>query len=159
MKLDDYDNKERYYKKGKEITEQIQRIVNDINEYQCLEQVNNEISSRLQQVEEIINIPHVLKEFDRDVFDSAVDKMIIGEIDENGNKNSRIIRFVLNTGEEKPFILAEEKKTENSCHLDWAIGKALPALAILLGLSKIFDVSIDELLFATDLSNYEVRNQ
>lgn len=42
---------------------------------------------------------------------------------------------------------------------NWKLGKSLPDLAILLELSKIFCVSIDEILFARDLPNYEVRNQ
>lgn len=42
---------------------------------------------------------------------------------------------------------------------NWELGKSLPDLAILLELSKIFCVSIDEILFARDLPNYEVRNQ
>lgn len=42
---------------------------------------------------------------------------------------------------------------------NWELGKSLPDIAILLKLSKIFGVSIDELLLATDLSNNEVGNQ
>lgn len=42
---------------------------------------------------------------------------------------------------------------------NWELEKSLPDLAILLELSKIFCVSIDEILFARDLPNYEVRNQ
>lgn len=42
---------------------------------------------------------------------------------------------------------------------NWELGKALPDIAILLELSKIFGVSIDELLLVADFSNNEVGNQ
>ena len=48
----------------------------------------------------MINVPLSLKEFDREAFDSIVEKVIVGEIDENGDINPNILRFVLKVGSE-----------------------------------------------------------
>lgn len=40
----------------------------------------------------------VIKEFDRHVFESIVEKMIVGGIDENGNKDLYKLTFVYKTG-------------------------------------------------------------
>lgn len=40
----------------------------------------------------------------------------------------------------------------------WELGKALPDLGTLLRLSKIFDVSIDEILLGADLLNDKVSS-
>lgn len=42
---------------------------------------------------------------------------------------------------------------------NWELGKSLPDLAILIELSKIFGVSIDKLLFVTDLPKHEVEDR
>lgn len=111
MKLDDYENKNMYTSKEKEINEKILKIVNEINEYQYLEQENNQIANQLEQIENMINVPLSLKEFDREAFDSIVDKIVVGEIDDDGNINPDIIRLVLKIGTEYRYDLANK--------LDW----------------------------------------
>ena len=80
--------------------------MNEIKEYQYLEQENNQISKQLEQIEEMINVPLSLKEFDREAFDSIVDKIIVGEIDSDGNIKSDVIRFILKIGSEYRYDLS-----------------------------------------------------
>ena len=60
---------------------------------------------RLKKVEQIEKIKNVLKEnpkldkFDDKVFESIVDKIIIGEVEEDGTFNYKAIKFILKTGE------------------------------------------------------------
>ncbi len=105
MKLDDYEHKEIYNSKEKELNDKIFKIVNEINEYRLLEQENKGIATQLQQIEVMINVPLSLKGFDRESFDSMVEKVIVGEADENGNINPNILRFVLKVGSEYKYDL------------------------------------------------------
>lgn len=109
MKLDDYSNKEAYTSKEKEINEKLDLIKEEIANCEMLENENKNLSKQIKIVEELFEEPTLLKEFDDLAFSTMVKKIIVGGYDENGNKNSKIIRFVLNTGEEKPFILADKK--------------------------------------------------
>ena len=109
MKLDDYSNKEAYTSKEKEINERLDLIKEEIANYETLENENKNLSKQIKIVEELFEEPTLLKEFDDLAFSTMVKKIIVGGYDENGSKNSKIIRFVLNTGEEKPFILADKK--------------------------------------------------
>ena len=47
-----------------------------------------------------MNEPTSIKEFDKETFDSIVERIILGEIDENGNSNPNVVRFILRTGTE-----------------------------------------------------------
>lgn len=105
MKLDNYEHKEIYNSKEKELNDKIFKIVNEINEYRLLEQENKDIATQLQQIEDMINVPLSLKEFDREAFDSIVEKVIVGEVDEYGNINPNILRFVLKVGSEYKYDL------------------------------------------------------
>ncbi|MGM9882446.1 MAG: hypothetical protein ACI31S_06380 [Bacilli bacterium] len=47
-----------------------------------------------------MNEPTSIKEFDKKIFDSIVERIMLGEIDENGNSNPNVIKFILKTGTE-----------------------------------------------------------
>jgi hypothetical protein len=100
MKLDDYEHKDVYNSKEKELNDKISKIVKEINEYRALEQENKKIELQLQQIEDMIKVNLSLKEFDRESFDTIVEKVIVGEIDESRNINPNILRFVLKVGSE-----------------------------------------------------------
>ncbi|MDD4413932.1 MAG: recombinase family protein, partial [Oscillospiraceae bacterium] len=60
----------------------------------------------------------VLTSFDRCVFESIVDKVIVGEIDENGNTNPYKLTFVYKTGyfnavQSKMHKQINKKRTQN----------------------------------------------
>lgn len=109
MKLDDYTNKEIYSLKEKEINERIKLIEEEIINYENLENDNQNLSKQIKVVEKMFEEPTLLKEFDELAFSSMIKKIIIGGYDENGNKNQKIIRFVLKTGEEKPYIITKKE--------------------------------------------------
>lgn len=53
-------------------------------------------------LEEAINTTPRLEEFNEGYFKNLIDKIIDGKIDENGNKNPNVIKFILKT--EKTMI-------------------------------------------------------
>jgi len=118
MKLDDYANKSVYTTKENEINLKITKIVNQIAEYRSLEQENKQISSKLSEIEKVLNVPKILKEFDRETFDNIVDKIIVGEVDENGNENFNVIRVILKIGTEYAYDLGTSKITNKTVSFD-----------------------------------------
>lgn len=59
---------------------------------------NNEIKQRLKVFKSILEKNEALKEFDRYVFESIVEKVIVGEIDEDGKVDPYKLTFVYKTG-------------------------------------------------------------
>lgn len=109
MKLDDYANKDVYEKKEKELNVQINAIDQRIDESNKVKKKNNNLKKQLEKIEEIISSNHQMKEFDEDIFEILVDKIIIGGEDEEGNYSPNIIRFMLRIEEEIDYLIGEDK--------------------------------------------------
>ena len=99
LKLDNIENKDAYNDKEREINEELKVLNHKIDEYESIKDSNNKMLKQLKQIESIIlDSEKPLKEFDKTCFDRVFDKIIIGEIDENGNINPNAIRFILKIG-------------------------------------------------------------
>ena len=59
---------------------------------------------KLKEIEKIINEPTILTEFNREIFDTIVDKIVVGEVSETGEVKPNVIRFILRTGAEYKTI-------------------------------------------------------
>lgn len=59
---------------------------------------NNEIKKRMREFKNILEKNKALKEFDRYVFESIVEKVIVGERDENNNIDPYKLTFIYKTG-------------------------------------------------------------
>lgn len=64
------------------------------------EQLDNEknLKRRTMEFKKALEENQVLEEFDRKIFESIVEKVIVGKIDEEGNKNTYKLTFVYKTG-------------------------------------------------------------
>ena len=109
MKLDDYTNKDAYLSKEKEINDRIKQIDNQINHYKNQIAVNKDISKQLNIVEEILSAPKTLKDFNEETFNNLVEKIIIGEVDENGNIYPNTINFILKVGSSYQYEINDDK--------------------------------------------------
>lgn len=58
-------------------------------------------------------INQIMPEFDKDVFELMIDKVIIGEKEQNGKTNPRVIAFILKSGSE---IKCKEEKNQQSLY-------------------------------------------
>lgn len=96
MKLEGIIDKDTYVKKEKEIKMQITELEEKITNLQNQENTNNNIAKKIKEIEKIVNAPTSLKEFDKEVFDSIVERIVIGEDD----SDEQVIRFILKTGVE-----------------------------------------------------------
>lgn len=98
MKLDDYENKSIYTTKENEINEEIKQINVEICNYETSNLNNKNIIKQLDIVEKVFERQKNIKEFDETLFENLVDKIIIGEIDKDGNINEKVINFIFKIG-------------------------------------------------------------
>ena len=110
LRLDGTIDKEMYKIKENELNEKLSNISKNKNELITLNYKNNNISDKLKEIEKIVLAPNTLNEFDRDVFDNIVDKIVIGEVTENDEKLPNVIRFILKTDEEYDMTFNSDKK-------------------------------------------------
>ena len=115
MKLDKIIDNDTYIKKEKELLSKIDEVSENLNTYKS-EIINKDKQiKRLNKIEEVINTTPRLEEFNEDCFKNLIDKIIVGEIDENGNKNPNVIKFILKTGKNYDFLIDNQKHCMSFC--------------------------------------------
>jgi len=87
-----------YDQKFKEFTEKKSVAQQEQVELSALVKNDTELKKRLADFKKFLESNETMTEFDPAVFESMVEKVIIGEIDELGNKNPYKITFVFKTG-------------------------------------------------------------
>ncbi|MBQ9024139.1 MAG: recombinase family protein [Bacilli bacterium] len=124
LKLDNIENKDAYNEKEKEINEQLKIINSKINEYEMIKDTNDKMTKQLKEIESIISESEKpLKEFDRTCFERFFDKIIVGVVDENGNINPNVIRFILKLGGD--YIGKYNKETNRIDDVSFVMGNRI----------------------------------
>lgn len=95
--------------KEKEINDELKKINEKIEECKIIESTNKNISNQLKIVEKMLDTPNTIKDFNKDIFENLVENIIVGEVDENGNTNSKVIRFILKIGTDYRYEINEDK--------------------------------------------------
>lgn len=114
MRLDNSITKEVYDLKEEEIKTKLSNLDEELKELQKLNEDNKNISTKIKEIEKIINIPCTLTEFDENTFENFVEKIVVGEVLKNGEKDPNVIRFILKTGSEfKIALTPQDVKTQN----------------------------------------------
>ena len=117
MRLEESIDKPTYEEKYNELEDRQKKLLSDRREYQ--EQFDNEknLKRRTLEFKKALEANQVLEEFDRTIFESIVQKVIVGEIDEEGNVNPYKLTFVYKTG--------ISNKVDSKMQRDNKIGKAV----------------------------------
>ena len=114
MRLDNSITKEVYDLKEAEIKTKFSNLDEELKELQKLNDDNKNISTKIKEIEKIINVPCTLTEFDENTFENFVEKIVVGEVLQNGEKDPNVIRFILKTGSEfKIALTPQDVKTQN----------------------------------------------
>lgn len=93
LRLDGTINKEVYLNKEKELNEKIENIKKE--KLLILEQQNDQTERKIKEIEKIVLGPNVIKEFDGDIFESMIEKIIIGRINEKKRKRAKCYKIHL----------------------------------------------------------------
>jgi len=95
MLLDDRITKEAYDEKYDDLTFKITRAKEEREIYFANTNAQQNISKRMKELRHRLAETDVLDEFDRTVFESIVEKVIVGEVNEDGTVDSYKLTFVL----------------------------------------------------------------
>ena len=95
MLLDDKISKDAYDEKYDELTRKIDNEKHERELYLANADTKKDVNTRMNDIREILVNEKSLDKFDRTVFDSIVDRIIIGEKDAAGNIDAYKITFVL----------------------------------------------------------------
>lgn len=98
MRLDENLDREIYEKKSKIINTKIDKLKIQIVKLKRLDNDEGNVDERIKGFRSLLEKGEVIEEFDKYVFESIVDKVIIGEVDESGIIDPYKIIFVYKTG-------------------------------------------------------------
>lgn len=98
MCLEETIDKETYESKYTELMNRQEELLSERKKLQETSENESNIKRRLKEFKKTLEQNEVLEEFDRYVFESIVEKVIVGGIDEEGNKDPAQLTFVYKTG-------------------------------------------------------------
>lgn len=118
LRIDDEIDTEIYNGKSSELKNEEQKLFDLRSE--CQKQINNEkeLKDRLKTFKNVLEDNEIIDKFDRYVFESIVDKIIVGEIDDEGNKDPYKLTFVYKTGyhnKTNAQLKKEKNKAKSVC--------------------------------------------
>ena len=60
-------------------------------------------------MEDILSAPKTINDFNEETFNNLVEKIIVGEVDEDGNVYSNTINFILRVGSSYQYEINDDK--------------------------------------------------
>lgn len=116
MCLDDKIDVEMYQMKIAEVNQKMDELLLKKQSLKDRQQDQQDINKRLSDFQKIISKGEVLQKFDRHVFESIIDRVIVGEKAENGEINPYKLKFIFKTGYEKDEVASSQPFSfANSC--------------------------------------------
>lgn len=114
MRINDSIDKETYEVKYSELSTKIQKLKSERLELQMSVDEKNELKNRMKAFREIYESNEPLIEFDRLVFESVVEEIILGKVEDNGEKKPYHITFIFKTGLKAEAERTKDGKRKNS---------------------------------------------
>lgn len=116
MRLDNKIDEETYQMKITEVNQKIDELLLKKQSLKERQQDRQDINKRLSEFQKVISKGEVLQSFDRHVFESITDRIVVGEKSENGEINPYKLKIIFKTGYER-YEVADEQPFSfgNSC--------------------------------------------
>lgn len=116
MRLDDKIDEETYQMKIAEVNQKMDELLLKKQSLKDRQQDQQDINKRLSEFQKVISKGEVLQKFDRHVFESITDRIVVGEKGENGEINPYKLKIIFKTGYEKDEVAREQPFSfGNSC--------------------------------------------
>ncbi len=118
MRLEEVIDKATYEMKYGEIESTLEELSSEKEQLEKSSKEEIDLEKRIEHFRKVLEKNEVLTDYDRCVFESIVEKVIVGEIDEDGNVNPYKLIFVYktdysNTVQSKMHKQANRKRTQN----------------------------------------------
>lgn len=111
LKLDNLITEEAFKEKKYELERKLKNIEKIKENKAGNIKQEDKLKEKIEEIKELLKNNEIITEFDREVFDILVGKVIIGETYENGERNPYVISFVLkNKKDKKNYVMDEEKE-------------------------------------------------
>lgn len=98
MRLEEIIDKDTYEQKYFDLSSQIEQLQKQRESLQESAETESTMKKRIAEFRRTLEENEVLDTFDRYVFESIVEKVIVGGYDENGNKDPSMLTFIYKTG-------------------------------------------------------------
>jgi len=108
--LDNTIEKSEYDPKRNDLLDELEISEQEQGELLFAIKNDKQLKKRLAEFKAVLEQNEAMNEFDPVVFESMIEKIIIGEVDEQGNKNPNKIIFVFKTGYTADSIAPPPKK-------------------------------------------------
>jgi len=108
LHLDGAIDRENYENKFIELNKDKERLIKEVNELSLTASEEKEMKTRLKNFRKYFDANKPLKKFDADIFESIVEKIILGGIDDKGQKDPHQLTFVFKTGPKLTISMGKE---------------------------------------------------
>lgn len=98
LHLEDRIDEEVYAKKYKKLTKQKEELHDEKKTLELTIKDENSIKERLKQFKRVLENREIIEEFNKTVFESIVDKVVVGRIDKDGTVHPYDLTFYFKTG-------------------------------------------------------------
>lgn len=107
-------DKETFNKKKIELNKKIKKIEKDQELFKCQLDDENTFDFGVEKIRKVFDKETKdFRVFDKDIFEALIYKVVIGDYDENGNKDPYVIKFIVKSGIENVKDKIESKVIEN----------------------------------------------
>ncbi len=107
--LNDYIDKDLYEETDQQLKKELQEVDEQKAAMADSQEQESQLRKRFEMFDKLVHQNVIMQEFDREVFESIVEKVIIGGYDEDGNKDPYKITFVYKTGVTDDVTGAKDK--------------------------------------------------
>ena len=90
--------KENFEAKYAELSNELEKVKVREKELQSIVNEEGDLKNRIAAFRKLFEDNKFLEEFDREIFETVIDKILVGKIDEEGVVNPYSITFVFKTG-------------------------------------------------------------
>lgn len=119
MRIDELIDKSTYEIKFAELSTVLEKLKAEKIDLDASNENNIDIKKRINNFRKVFDNNKPIEKFDRVVFESAVNKIILGGINEEGNKDPYMITFIFNSGMRHTLkgkdVLESDKKEIKKC--------------------------------------------
>ena len=98
MRLDDIIDRETYEEKYADLTDSLSRLSEDREKIKDIASRELNIKQRIEDFRRVLEQNEIIDKFDRFIFESIIDKVIIGGVDNDGEKDPFMLTFIYRTG-------------------------------------------------------------
>lgn len=103
LRLEETLDRDTYESKYLELSQQLEQLQANLHDLKEAAATEANVKKRIAEFRRTLEQNEVLDTFDRQIFESIIEKVIVGGIDEDGNKDPFMLTFIYKTGFKSPI--------------------------------------------------------